>query len=173
MLIDTDRNTTALAAMFQLPHPWNAEEFVLGIARGRRRHIELMPTDLDGSMCGLWVATDQADYIAYARHTSGLHRDQIILHELGHIIIGHPGTSLDPRRPAGRYAAGHEREAELFATLILRRAGQEPPPPPPAALVRVAESLNLRGSPAHDHDAAPHRPRRHRHLGRLRTLFRP
>lgn len=166
MLTDpNDRNAANLAGMFHLPNPWSLEDFVTCVAYVRGRHIALLPTDTAGSMCGLWVSTDQADYIAYERNTSGPHREQIILHELGHMLFDHPSTALTTRRHGPRYSDVQEREAELFATTILQRVGHPPPPAPPAALARVAESLTFRGP--HHGAAVPPRAARLRYSGRV------
>ncbi|NJP64799.1 hypothetical protein [Streptomyces spiramenti] len=72
---------------------------------------------------------------------SSLHRDHIVLHEIGHILHGHVGsdatgpganldalfTGIDPatvRGVLGRasFSNHQEREAEEFATRVARRA---------------------------------------------------
>ena len=90
--------------------------------------------------CGVWIATDSTDYIAFDSATSPLHGDHIILHELGHLLCEHDSAELSPlesiaglvqtidpalvRRVAGRtvYATAEEREAEVLAGLIRQRA---------------------------------------------------
>jgi hypothetical protein len=90
-------------------------------------------------VCGLWIATDSADLIAYEQHTSAPHQDHIVLHEIGHVLCDHfPATlstaeqaqlllpDLDSamvRRVLGRsgYSSVEEREAEFLASLLGQR----------------------------------------------------
>ncbi|GAB2575953.1 hypothetical protein GCM10027168_06150 [Streptomyces capparidis] len=129
------RRTARLAEELPLPHPFRAEALVALLAERRGRPIELMPVAARPSVpCGLLVTTDRADYIVYAADTTALHRQHIILHEVAHLLCGHHGTPdpalvphLSPslvRRVLGRtvYSEPQEREAELLASLILRRA---------------------------------------------------
>lgn len=43
----------------------------------------------DGTLCGLWLATDDEDIVLHAPSDSALHREQFILHELAHILLLH------------------------------------------------------------------------------------
>jgi hypothetical protein len=129
-----------------LPEPFDAETFVASLAAGRGRPIELMPVSApEGAPCGLLMSTDRADYILYPTTTTALHRQHILLHEVGHLLCGHTGPaggadgvaldaaagrqlmpSLSPelvRRVLGRttYTEVEEREAELVASLLAQR----------------------------------------------------
>lgn len=120
--------------------------FLETLARQRGRRIELVPMSVNTSApCGVLAATDQADYVFYTTETSALHQEHILLHEIGHLLCGHAGSAeldavvpsalmpnLSPeliRRVLGRttYAEEQEREAELVASLIMRRARRETP----------------------------------------------
>lgn len=86
------------------------------------------------------VSTDTTDYIFYAQDTTPLHQWHIVAHEVGHLLRGHahasaledavarvlmPDLPIDlVRRVLGRsvYDDAEEREAELIAYAILRRA---------------------------------------------------
>jgi hypothetical protein len=90
----------------------------------------------------MWMATRDVDYICYEADTSSLHQEHIILHELGHLLCDHPSASAAPedllrllmptldlamvRRVLGRtaYSDPQERQAELFAMLVLERGGR-------------------------------------------------
>ncbi len=50
--------------------------------------------------CGLWLGTDNADYVFYEARTAPLHREHIILHEIGHVLCDHHRSITDD---------GHER----------------------------------------------------------------
>jgi hypothetical protein len=100
---------------------------------------------------GAWIATEQADYLLYQQETSPAHQDHIVLHELGHLLAGHPSDEGDDALLAGLYPgidpdalrehypdlgpdavrralrrtaydSEHEREAETVATIILEWA---------------------------------------------------
>ncbi|MGP4002778.1 toxin [Streptomyces sp. 8N706] len=124
----------------------------------------------EGSPCGLWVATDDVDYILYQAHTTRLHQIHIILHELGHLMCRHEATpalhdevagllmpTLSPelvRTVLGRtqYTNEEERAAELIASLIPLQTGgvSHPPatdiPPDMANLIDHLERSLVRGS---------------------------
>jgi hypothetical protein len=129
-----------LAARLVIPEPWNFRTFIDAINPNRR--IELIPVSTQpGKPCGLLVSTDRADYICYAANTTPLHQLHIQCHEMAHLLRGHTGAAaLDaqlagammPSLPAsviervlGRtvYSADDEHDAELLASLIMRRIG--------------------------------------------------
>lgn len=60
-------------------------------ARGRPLQIREVPelAEGDGTLCGLWLATDTEDIVLHAPSESELHRMQFILHELAHIMLLH------------------------------------------------------------------------------------
>lgn len=160
------RDVAPLVDALTLPTPWNLAAFVHSVGRARSRPILLLPTDTTGGMCGMWVATDQADYIAYEQATSGFHRDHIVLHELGHILLGHHGRTLDLAGRPARYPDLQERQAEVFASLVLQRAGRKDPPPPSPDVAAVLSTFEPIGADLRA-TRAPHPgpARRHPHLG--------
>jgi len=40
-------------------------------------------------MCAVWLVTDTDDIVLYAHSDSALHRQQFVLHEIAHMILGH------------------------------------------------------------------------------------
>ncbi|WP_051967298.1 hypothetical protein [Kitasatospora mediocidica] len=128
-----------------IPRPFTVNSLIDSIERRRGRAISLVPMALAvraGSPCGLWVATDDTDYILYQKDTTRAHREHIVLHEVGHLELGHECTeadqdevarllmpSLDPalvRTVLGRtvYTSTEERAAELVASLLPLQAGR-------------------------------------------------
>lgn len=120
------------------------------VSRGRGRVLHLHPLPFDAAPdvpCGLWVATEKADHIFHARGASALHQQNIILHEIGHILCDHSGgflgsglatlfTELDPSMvrqvlQRNRYSTPEEEEAEMIAALIREAAGWSPAEPRP------------------------------------------
>jgi hypothetical protein len=159
-----------------LPEPFEAETFVARLAAERGRPIELMSvTAPEGAPCGLLMSTERADYILCPTTTTALHRQHILLHEVGHLLCGHTGAdgrvdgvaldaaagrqlmpSLSPelvRRVLGRttYTEVEEREAELVASLLAQRVvrPEEPREPAPGVPdgVRRFDSLFGRRTP--------------------------
>ncbi|MEU7553193.1 hypothetical protein AB0B01_12730 [Streptomyces sp. NPDC044571] len=123
-----------------MPHPFSLDALCDRIAQGRGRPIRLHPLPKEAAesgVCGLWVGTDRVDYVFYEAQTTPLHREHIVLHELGHILFGH--HSLDGEEPAegapvilGRtnYTTRQEQEAEMLASMIrIRTAGPSPASP--------------------------------------------
>lgn len=138
----TRRRCEDLVRHLDLPPAGSVQELCATIAQRRQRPIRLLPTTFpDTALCGLWIATESADYLVYEQATSELHQEHIILHELGHLLCGHDlGGRLDGglfaaldagavRGMLGRtnYSTVEEREAELTASLIRGRCGLRPP----------------------------------------------
>lgn len=134
------RRCERIASSVDLPDPFDVHSLFGRIAGQRGRPIELIPLQArPGAPCGVLAATDRADYVFYTRDTSPLHQQHILLHELGHLLCGHAegqelsdkvAAMLTPnlpvelvRRVLGRttYLWEHEQEAELVASLIVRR----------------------------------------------------
>ncbi|MFK4146485.1 regulator component [Streptomyces sp. NPDC004065] len=106
--------------------------------RGRRLVLRELPEQAAvAGACGLWLGTDDADYVFYEARTAPLHREHIILHEIGHVLCDHHrgGTSGDGRPITGildglqphlvrrlmartSYSTAEEQEAEMIASLI-------------------------------------------------------
>ncbi|MCX5386238.1 ImmA/IrrE family metallo-endopeptidase [Streptomyces sp. NBC_00083] len=106
--------------------------------RGRRLVLRELPEEAAQSgVCGLWLGTDTADYIFYEARTAPLHREHIVLHEIGHVLCDHrrdiaagagdlagpPDGELQPqlvKRLMARssYTTREEQEAEMIASLI-------------------------------------------------------
>lgn len=155
-----------LVSGLQIDLPFDSTAFVARLAQRRGRPIELVPIHaLPASPCGLLLSTDHADYLCYAVNTSPLHREHILLHEAGHLVCGHTGPSTVDALPAAllphlsgelvRRVLGRtsfddvqERQAELFASLVLHRAARwRPPHATPAGGVTGLVSV-LRGTPS-------------------------
>ncbi|WP_221355958.1 regulator component [Streptomyces beigongshangae] len=105
--------------------------------RGRPLILKELPEPMaTAGACGLWLGTDDADYVFYEARTAPLHQQHIILHELAHVLCDHGGSpdsgglpaspllgDLQPRlvkRLMARtsYTTMEEQEAEMIASLI-------------------------------------------------------
>lgn len=124
-----------------LPRPFALDAFCEVLARSRRRPLRLLPIPgRVAALCGLWVSTDEADYVFHQVATSPLHQEHIILHELAHMIFDHAAVresaegvrsrllpALAPEMVAmvlarTAYTTEQEQEAETLADLIGGRA---------------------------------------------------
>ncbi|MGA3489749.1 hypothetical protein ACK8GG_17275 [Micromonosporaceae bacterium DT55] len=146
-----------------IPAPFEPVAFIGALAHRRGRRVELVPMPGGATQCGALVATDDADYLFYATSTTRLHREHILLHEVGHLLCGHiddrslaalpdlllPNLSADlVRRVLGRsdYSAAQEQEAELVASMIAQRARRDPVDSPGPVTPEVADGLARLGS---------------------------
>jgi hypothetical protein len=121
--------------------PFDLEAFCQSLAAIRGHPIVLQPVEGVGwGTMGAWIPTEPADIIVYERHTTRLHQEHIVLHELSHLICEHQPQAVDSetagllfpdirwdvvkeilKRQA--YSTEEELEAELLASLIRDRSG--------------------------------------------------
>lgn len=69
---------------FTVPH------FITHLQMMRRRDIILNGVLFDQGLHGIWVRADTADYVFFNRRAHKIHQIHNILHELGHMVLGHP-----------------------------------------------------------------------------------
>ncbi|MFF1880564.1 hypothetical protein ACFVVC_03730 [Pseudarthrobacter sp. NPDC058196] len=96
------------AAAFQalwLPRHLTLEKLIAIVAARRRRPIEIEATTvLNGTeVCGLWLSTDSREIILHAVTDSVLHRQQFVLHELGHMILRHDELGISAEYAASLF----------------------------------------------------------------------
>jgi hypothetical protein len=129
-----------------VPRPLCLDSFAATVAAQRSRPLrvcDLPGLDAEDAPSGARVATDRCDFVFIDAAASPWHRTLIGLHEIGHVLFDHPAEAgwvdeltaallpdLRPsavRRILGRhgYSSRQEAEAELLASLILERAGEE------------------------------------------------
>ncbi|WP_130512255.1 hypothetical protein [Krasilnikovia cinnamomea] len=128
----------------KLPRPFSAKALCDALAAQSARRIYLHPyrvVGVDGEIpCGAWIATSQADHIFFEQRTSKYHQEQIILHEIGHMLCRHrlQDIDIDEQELTGgdltrpevihgalmrtSYTNLQEKEAELVATMLLDRS---------------------------------------------------
>ena len=139
------RSYEAIVRSVQVPIPFNMADFCTRVAQYLVRPLRLHPIQI-GSLagfCGLYVEVNHVDHVYFPTHTSPIHQQHIVLHELAHLLCGHRGSRQTWTMPDGlvgklfpnldsrvvraalgrsRYADPEEREAETVASLILERA---------------------------------------------------
>ena len=130
------KERTALSA-FDLPEFFGLDDLIAGVESSRATNIAIVefprifPED---GLFGIWLNTAFGDYILHAPTASELHRCQIVLHELAHMILGHDlaagqtsAAALFPDLPEetvfrtlarGNADNDMEREAEALADLL-------------------------------------------------------
>jgi hypothetical protein len=147
----------AVLAAVPMPRPWSMNRWVDALEAWRGREIDLVPVAYrPGQPSGAWQARPDYDLIAYTEHTSALHQDHIIAHELAHMLCAHTGSCLMAESEAAelapdlapralshlltRVTSGRdEYEAELIAVLLMSAATSEPPAVQPGASGRAAD----------------------------------
>lgn len=130
-----------------LPGPWDVNEYLARVAAHRGRSISLRPVPADvlaENGCrgaGLWVARRYDDMIVFDSGATGRNADHIILHEVGHMLLGHgpsdiaedpPAVTLAPALAAllpavaGQHVLGpeefgpeNEQHAQVFADMMM------------------------------------------------------
>ena len=148
-----------------LPDPFDLTELCRSVStsRGRPLHVRGIPGPASRARpCGIWIATDDEDWIFVDQQTSPLHRQHIVLHELAHMLCGHAASDLPENDMLRRlfpdlspamvrtvlsrtsYQSEPEREAEVLASLILTRAQPTTVPVMPVTDVSAAEKEILR-----------------------------
>lgn len=124
-----------------VPQPVQLDVLCARVAALRGRPLVLMPEKLAHGAaeapCGLWLAKEDHDVIVYdVTIDSGSHRLNTIAHEVGHIVMDHPpdlehleryrahvdGRAVTKILARTNYDTEQEREAEVFAWLLLGRA---------------------------------------------------
>jgi hypothetical protein len=140
------REGETLLRDLEVPHPFSVAALSDSVRRVRGRPLIILPMPLpsgDDSPYGMWAEYPDADFILHEAGTSPVHRDQIILHEIAHILLGHgaaaslpgrggtaslgtvsgsgvrPATAMMTRRG---YGNGEERDAEIVASLLMAGA---------------------------------------------------
>lgn len=124
-----------------VPDTGMVDDLVDAIAAAQGRPIRLLPFELAAnSPTGLWIATNEADYLVYPANASAVERTAIVCHELSHIVLQHQPAGVDEpdllaalvapnvdpavaRRFLTRhgYAEDVEAEAETLATMLVTR----------------------------------------------------
>jgi hypothetical protein len=109
----SDADLVRIVKDMPIPVPWDRDVFVQRVSKLRGREIVLIPVDtatLVDSPCGLWLRRETDDLLLYAAGTSDYHIDQIVCHEVGHMVLGHSQLLS--------YRADHDDTAELCGSLL-------------------------------------------------------
>jgi hypothetical protein len=152
-------------ASIDIPDPFDVQVLCdrIAVQRGRPLYLHSVPgvsgTD---APCGVWIATENADHIFHEAATSPLHQDHIILHEIGHMLLGHRSIldgvqtdggglfpDIDPATVVSlltraSYGTEDERDAERLAGLIAGKAAASHASQTPSSSVlrRLGDALS-------------------------------
>jgi hypothetical protein len=90
--VDNDVSASAAVNELALGETFTFDQLVGAVQRRRRRRLRIVELadlgDHDG-LCAVWLMTDDEDLVLHAHSDSALHRQQFVLHELAHMILGH------------------------------------------------------------------------------------
>ncbi|MGW5054000.1 hypothetical protein [Actinokineospora sp. NPDC004072] len=151
------RQCRGLLAALRLPARADLAGLCAHLAAARGRPLHVVPVAMNAAQpCGLWLATQDADWVFYDADTSRAHQEHIILHEIGHLICGHSGgddpvaglfPDIDPelvRAMLARttYSDEQEQQAEIMAYLLAEVLRTPSADPGDDVASRIADSLN-------------------------------
>jgi hypothetical protein len=133
-----ERRSVTLSALVRAlglnSHVNSIESMARSVSLTRSRPIRLQAQGLRPlGVSGAWLLMADQDLILFESETSRRHQAQIVAHELGHMLCGHPGAQLPQtngnvdfldraaRHMLARhgYEATDERDAEIVADLLL------------------------------------------------------
>ncbi|AZQ74484.1 hypothetical protein ABZ545_04635 [Streptomyces abikoensis] len=162
------RRCKQLIQELALPASTDLQGMCDAVARHVRRPIHLVPMSLDGVVSGMTATTDDAYWVVYEQKTSPWHQVHIVLHEIGHLLLGHdqdPAVTEDALKvwtPSVDVAtamrrmgltmglARHhcydnltERETEILGTLLMAKVV---PPPPGQDVLLEGQAAELAAS---------------------------
>lgn len=86
-------NAAAAVESVEFRRPWTIDAFVMQVSIARARPIIVLDNHMligTTKTTGFWRATSTADYIHVSSDVSPRAKEFIVLHELGHILCGHP-----------------------------------------------------------------------------------
>lgn len=99
-------------------------DFAAWLAAQRGRPLSFVPFALPAPLFGAWLQGEDRDFIFYERDTSPLHQAHIQIHELAHILCGHP--TIAPGTPAG----------DAFVEMLTRQTAEASPSPAGSVALR-------------------------------------
>ena len=90
--MNIEQTVSAAVAGLQLGNTFtfdNLRDTVQDRRHRRLRIVELADLDAHDGLCAALISTDAEDFVLHARSDSALHRQQFVLHEFAHMILGH------------------------------------------------------------------------------------
>ena len=90
--MNIEQTVSAAVAGLRLGSTFTLGDLLTAVRARRNRRlriVELADLDTSDGICAVWLVTDTDDIVLHARSDSALHRQQFVLHELAHMILGH------------------------------------------------------------------------------------
>lgn len=90
--MNIEQTVSAAVANLQLGGTFTRDDLLQAVQSWRHRRlrvVELADLDTRDGICAVWLVTDTEDIVLHARSDSALHRQQFVLHEFAHMILGH------------------------------------------------------------------------------------
>lgn len=97
--MNIEQAVTAAFAGLQLGSTFTLDDILDAVQTRRQRRlrvVELAALDTSEGICALWLVTDTEDLVLHAHSDSVLHRQQFVLHEFAHMVLGHDDTDDCP-----------------------------------------------------------------------------
>jgi len=95
------------------------ERFTAWLEARRGRKILFVPRPLPPTLFGAWMAGDDCDYIFYEANTLPIHQVHIQLHEMAHMLCGHPALVINSQQARILLRQAHPSPS-LYESLLLR-----------------------------------------------------
>jgi hypothetical protein len=93
------------------------------LERRRGRPIVFVPRAMPATLFGAWVQGIDADYVFFEQDTPLIHQAHNQLHELAHMICGHPTVVVGPQQVGALLRhAGSITDPTLFVESLLLRS---------------------------------------------------
>ena len=90
--MNIEQTVSAAVADLQLGHTFTLDDLIHAIQARRQRTLrvhELQDLDTSDGLCAIWLIGETQDVVLHAPSDSALHRQQFVLHEFAHMILGH------------------------------------------------------------------------------------
>ena len=90
--MNIEQTVSAAVAGLQLGNTFTFDDLRDTIEDRRHRRlriVELADLNAHDGLCAALLSTDAEDFVLHARSDSALHRQQFVLHEFAHMILGH------------------------------------------------------------------------------------
>jgi len=94
--------------------------FAEWIVQQRARSIIFIPYTFPSDLFGAWVKGSDKDFIAFETDTPAIHQTHIKLHEMAHMLCGHPTVEIGKRQTQALLCSvlGPEPDVDLQASLL-------------------------------------------------------
>ena len=90
--MNIEQTVSAAVAALQLGHTFTLDDLIHAIQARRQRTLRvhaLEALDTRDGPCAIWLIGQPEDVVLHAPSDSALHRQQFVLHEFAHMILGH------------------------------------------------------------------------------------